>query len=217
MSDWLNDALEDVVKIDVDNYFTTTKLTNKDFSSVYLPTMDDVPEISGLINDYNSVIVTLYVTEKDGERTLMSAAGFSTGKSSIVYLENFYGFAYHPDRFSNKSDYVNSNGNLTSLGFTTVMNLMDEELVIGNTGLIPWFMNVMDIYVHEFTHSVELQSGAGDIYQFHDAMGAVNKFMPESDMLLPVRLYLRGEAFTIEEGPQGRKVGIPRLYWQKIK
>ena len=214
MSDWLNGALEGIVKIDVDYYFTTVKLTNKDFLTVYQPTIDDIPEISKLIDDYGSVIITLYMTEKGGEKAMMFAPGFSTGKSSVVYLENFYGFTYHPDRFQNKSNYVNVNGNLTSLGFETIMNLMDEELVIGHTGLIPWFMNVMNIYVHEFTHSVGLQSGAEDVYQFHDAMSAVSKFMPEKDMLEPVRLYLRGEAFTIEEGPKGRKVGVPRSYWK---
>ena len=216
MSDWLNDALKDVVKIEVDHYFTTAKFTNRDFTSVYWPTMDDIPEISRIVADYHSVIVTLYATEKDGERTLMSYGGFSNGKSSTVYLEFFYGFAYQPGMYPNKSNLIDGNGNLTSLGFTTVMNLMDKELVVGSSGIIPWFMNVMNVYVHELTHSVELQSGAGEVYPFHDAMAAVSKFKPQSDMLLPVKLYLRGEAFTIEEGPQGRKVGIPRSYWKVL-
>jgi hypothetical protein len=134
---YINKMLDGLVIFEVDIYFTTVALKNEniyngDFGpgdnisiAYYCISAEDIPEVSGMLDDYRNVITTFCFNDYDG--LLHNAAGYGNEKYAMVHFENVV------------MQTLFNGDPLESL-----LNLTYKE-----------WDHIMDTYTHEFTHSIE--------------------------------------------------------------
>jgi len=140
-SDYLNSMLDGLVKFEVDSYFTTQSIGEKNFSnrpydkSIYA---DEIPELvnSDILNNYRSVLTT-----------------FSLGQIRQLY-PNYSGIAHIKYGCVPIDELLRSYDNIQSF----LSHSVDPEF--------DWYNNMCGTYVHEFIHTIEQGITC---YEYHEA------------------------------------------------
>lgn len=132
MEEHLNEWFEGIVNFEIDTYFTTETIGNESFTFGnyfglwdYRVMADAIPEVNGLIDNYQSVITTFSMD--DYEKILHDGGGGATVKYAYINLETIFGgLLVNNDPYENLLDYSDIN-----------------------------WEYIMDSYFHEFTHTIE--------------------------------------------------------------
>jgi uncharacterized repeat protein (TIGR02543 family) len=193
----LNGSFNQLVIFDVDEYFTTYAVTNDSSSHnniqklrdsngnrFYTVSAVDLPEVKHLLADYRSVLTTFCLN--DYKQLLLYSDGIAGAKYGSVYLE------------SSLRGVVNANLSLENVLETGKYYTYDF-----------WETCVIETYVHEFIHTVELQVEADNNLSiglpFHDI---IRMDQNDDEYALNTSYLLN----LIELG--GERVGIPYEFWE---
>ena len=124
----LNEWFDGLVIFEIDSYFTTVTLGSESFNiggDTCSIMAYNIPEISGILNNYRSIITTLNMNDYDG--LLHNAAGLGEKKYAAVFMEAiFKGLLVNHDPIESLLDLTNPNWN-----------------------------SILTLYLHEFTHTIE--------------------------------------------------------------
>jgi hypothetical protein len=136
MSKYLNEWFDGLVKFEIDVYFTTVAIgrvcfraANDNGRSSWFVFARDIPECSGMIENYRSVVTTSCMNDYD--YLLHSVAGSAITKYASVHLEAML-----------RGLLINN------IPLETLLDLTD----------IHW-KTMMYVYLHEFTHTAEMALG----------------------------------------------------------
>jgi hypothetical protein len=180
LSRYLNDWFYGLVSFEVDTYFTTVAVGNESFTYGYSGLLrdyfimaNDIPEVSEMLEDYGSVVTT--------------------------FCMNDYGYVFH--HMGGVSDMKYSACYLETVLRGFVINDIPLEAMLDTTDLYWEF--VMEHYLHEFTHTVEISL---DVYEFHVALGYTDN--NRISKLEITKLYLLNQLAI-----DGQKEGIPYGFW----
>lgn len=192
---YLNALMNGLVVFEVDNYFTTEILGREHFvqgsdawyNTIYMLNGYDIPEISNKINCYRSVITTFCLNDYIGQ--LRGGAGFGSNKFAGVHMESLFG--------------------VTQQGYD-----LEYLFNFSNQGVTDWWEFFMQLYLHEFTHTVEMH-----YYNYHDTLNYYgNKYGNISQGLGSkqsgiseievIRLFLLNQAKV-----DNKIIGIPKDFW----
>jgi len=185
MSDYLNDWFDGFVDFSIDSYFTTRAIGSE--SIIYADHYGfkehqlwafDIVEMNKIIDDYDSVI-TVFSME-DYNDVLHCTGGMAGYKYAYIHLESV------------TKSFVINNEPLT--------NLLDYS------SASDWWKYIMDLFIHEFTHTVD--QNTGDL-EYHSVLTEYTDNKKMSN-LEATRLFLLGEAEM-----NGKKAGIPIFFWNK--
>ncbi|MCH5156814.1 MAG: InlB B-repeat-containing protein [Clostridiales bacterium] len=178
----LNDLA--VADFQVDEYFTTVPLTKENIQEKHPinSTVDhkvyayDIPEVQGLLQEYDSVLVSYSMDDYFGD--LHNSAGEADSK---------YGS-------------INFDCRLTQLIYYNepIENLLDP--------LHYYWDDMIETYLHEFAHTIELC--VNNIFEYHK-VDAEYLWDSVSDPLIAEKLYFLNKAVV-----GGEKVGVPYEYWE---
>ena len=195
LTEQLNRLLEDTVIFEIDYYFTTETLgaehisrsfflRNEQLESDYSLWATRIPEVSDILDDYQSVITVFSMN--DYANLLRSAAGLGGNKYACIYLETFF----HQMIYDN-------------IPIETLLDLTNPY------ALRRWNY-ILSLYTHEFTHTVELML-KDPPQEFHKATAeflVTHGYGLDGGRLEVYGLYLRYEATL-----NGERAGIPNGFW----
>lgn len=221
---YLNALLNGLVDFKVDTYFTTESLGNENFQRgathplgnnmeiVYnynifgysIPEIDGVAgsgvdwsTVGGKLSNYGSVITTFGMNDYDS--LLHVVAGTAGTKYASIHQETLF-------------------GGLLGQGF-----YFDYLLNLENQGVPGWWEAYMQLYLHEFTHTVEFYpenlayNGADLDYHYvsnyyGNLYGSISQGLgtnqPGISEIEIIRLFLLNRTIV-----DGRTVGIPKNFW----
>lgn len=189
---YLNAMLNGKVNFIIDTYYTSAPITENEIRLAnslddweYYLFAEDIPEIQDFILNYNSVIITFNM-EDYYDFNLHQTAGMASKKSAVIHDESVIGNYYRDE--------------------VSVEDLLDNS----QASYAERWDNIIGLYLHEFTHTVELSIENND-YGYHTAIGDYcDKYGAIKDELIVIKLYLNGEVAI-----DGKLLGIPELYWKK--
>lgn len=149
VSKYLNEWFDGAVNFQVDTYFTTVPLGRESFScgtnssdkSCYYIFANKISEITGILDNYRSVIITFGMNDYDS--LLRGAAGVATNKYAAVHLESLL-----------KSFFINN------VPLETLLDIFYQD-----------WESIAILYLHEFTHTVEMcffDEHGLTVYEFHE-------------------------------------------------
>lgn len=177
---YLNEWFEGSVVFEVDAYFTTSAVGQEVFTRGisawetrhYFIKANNIPEVGPILKDYRSVTTAFCMNDYD--TLLHMPGGLGGNKYAAVHLENMF-----------RSMIINN------IPLESYMDL----------SFVGWTSS-MDIYLHEFTHTIE--QGL-DVFEYHSTISYYGNTIPS---LETTRLYLLNQAVV-----DGVTVGIPNDYW----
>jgi hypothetical protein len=143
LSRYLNDWFYGLVSFEVDTYFTTvavgnesfTQEFNSDYTSTYFIMANDIPEISGMIENYESIITTFCMN--DYSRQLHRESGSAHIKYAAINMEEIF-----------------SGLPINSISIESILDLEDPNL-----------QYITSVYIHELTHTIELSVYVYDFHE----------------------------------------------------
>jgi len=193
--------LNGLVTFEVDTFFTTTKVG---IESLYRgsTTFDginlvygygihgqNIPEISGILDNYRSVITTFGMNDYTN---LLHIGGGSAGrKYASIHLESLLG--------------------------GRIINGQPIEPILDPTDpYTPSFWKFcMELYLHEFTHTVEMVLWDEPEYQhilyYHGVLRHYRNIDSRISEIEVIRLFLLNQAVV-----DGGTAGIPLYFWKKM-
>ena len=176
----LNDTFAGSVTFDVDYYFTTESLGRNEityaFDDNYYIEAVDIPEVGPLLKNYRSVMSSFcFSSDYNYSETFhRNWRGCSGEKYAKIYLDTIFRYA---------SVFVGDP--LSDLSH-------------------PAWDDVRQLYLHEFTHSVELALGRSDYHQV----------IKDYDAIDLAREYEITKLFLLNlTEKDGQKTGIPAYFW----
>ena len=181
-----------MIDLDLDIYITNEEFTNfatpgvnDDGSYSYSIFGADIPEIEGIIQNYDTSIVTAYLNEDMHNNSGLANFNGNTkrGEAFIPYDSIIY-------------PYIVNNISLESL-----LDSLRKDRVNGAE---------VDSYIHEFTHTVEMYglTRGYNIWEFHDALRCIESTgmdISTSDNYDITALYLTG----FSNPKDNTQIGIP--------
>lgn len=188
----LNDFFAGEVVFEADTYYTKESISRENMTRgtdawsnyEYGVDTENVPELSGLKNNYRCIINTLFLM--DNNFIVHSSSGSAGRKEAQIYADNFIGSLY---------------GQNTTAEF--LMDLTDPEVQ-------RWWNSILETYIHEFTHTAEMyfayhnfeeiKMGLHDVISYYNSNGEYG--------LDTFKLYLLKQALI-----DGQIVGIPKEFW----
>jgi hypothetical protein len=187
-----NNATENNERQDIELHYEEENLEhskNNMGNEDYSLWAEDIPEVWPMLDDYRSVITSFCMGDYDTK--LHHVAGIGRQKHASIYLEYVWGSCL-------KDNY---------LPIETMLDFDYPGIAQG------WHGNIMDLYLHEFAHTVELYFNDREIYEFHDALRyyAYNYEVTASEQKA-IRLYLLNQLII-----DGKKAGIPNSFWDEEK
>lgn len=202
METYLEALLYATIDFEIDTYFTQKPLTQENFyqGTTGLPDSsgtiklfydygidvkhNGIPEVNAIIGNYRSVLTTFNLNDLEGQ--LHATAGNAEAKFGEIHYEAIDRGYVPPDM--------------------TQEDMYFDETYPGV--FLSWSWH-MELYIHEFTHTVELQPEIIGKYGIHEAESDYSQIYGAVDS--PFRIlgpYLRGE-YQIK----GENVGIPYSFW----
>ncbi len=208
----LNEMFAGLVRFEADSYFTTEVVGAESFSAGSSSSYGNfdysldayrIPELQDfeLLNNYRSVFTTVPLEmDKEGginpPHKLHSAAGLGGRKYACVYWEVVAG------------NYI--------IGDKPIERLLDSTNQYYNSA----WDKIMQLYAHEFCHTVEKQIPKRILYDYHETIDFYLRgtylpgLYPASTELDVIKLFLLNQA----KDTDGVKYGIPYDLWgDKIK
>jgi hypothetical protein len=204
---YLNAMLNGAVVFTVDTYFTTQTIGRENITQGvttalggttlvydYMVFANNIPEIGGVawVNDYKTVITTFGMN--DVQNLLHVTAGTGGQKYASIHMEALF-------------------DGLLAQGFTHAALLNPE--------FYGWWEYYMQLYLHEFTHTVEMypEVMAHNTIDYHGVLSYYsNTVGPISPGLIPypgcitefevIRLFLLNRAIV-----NGVPAGVPQSFW----
>lgn len=195
MEEYLEAILNGTVDFQIDTYFTKEPLNEDNFHRGTTIIFEggerfydygillgngDLPEVSDMLDNYGSALVSFSLN--DDENKLHITAGSADAKYAQIHLD--YDFFQFKDNPKDTFDFT-------------------------YPGVYDVWVGKMGTYIHEFTHTVEMQLSSKDNYGIHNARAYLGKegvaLKTDFDYLYS---YLRNE-FNIGD----RNVGIPYEFW----
>lgn len=194
MEEYLNAIFNETVRFIVDSYFTKEVFTTKDIKRGtaslgdkifldYAVWTDEIPEIQDLLPEYGSILTTFCLN--DWYHNLHITAGHAGAKYGNIHFDSVI------DQW--------------------VMSGHDLDMIFDYSypGSFSQLEGMLETYLHEFTHTIEMQLRKEDDYGLHEvAIYYSHKYKPIESEYIFMCDYLRGN-FDVD----GRKVGIPYEFW----
>lgn len=183
MKTYLDDMLDGLVDFEVDEYFTKDIITTEYITSGSISLSEnthyimpyDIPEICDLLEQYQTVMTSFSFNDYDYE--LHNSSGLAHEKYGAIHFDTLF------------SDLLIKN--------EPIENLLD---------LFHWGWNrVIDTYIHEFAHTIEMQI---DAYDYHSVLRYYRN-MQVINTLEVSKLYFNEKAIV-----EGNEVGIPIWFWK---
>ncbi len=185
LSKLLNEWFYGYINFEVDAYFTTQPIGIECFSpsrgsdtiNYYLYAYN-IPEVMDKLPDYRSVVTAFSMNDYD--QILRSYTGIGADKFASIHLESVF-----------------LSAKINDIPYETFLdpNSIDYHSL---------WIGVLDTFVHELTHTIELVIGV-DYFDYHTALDNGNPW----DTLNETKLYLLNQYYY-----EGEKVGIPIDFWK---
>lgn len=199
---YLNEMFDGLVTFVIDEYYTHEVMREENFyraaTSEFVDVRiyaENIPEVADMLDDYENYITTCYLTDPD--MLLNNCAGVAKYKSSNIHLQETIAPSLFKGTEIDRGDALLSSFNSYHFGGTN-LHLWDD---------------LMEIYIHEFTHSVELGLTEAQLYEFHNVLvncsNISTNYVADRSMEI-TRLYLLNQAEY-----NGKIVGIPFTVWTK--
>lgn len=194
MSEYLNEWFEDSVNFEVDSYFTIAPVgteeerIGKDIfqqghygpMTTYWLYPHDLQEVWDLQYKYNSALNTLGLHDDEHILHSYNSAGITDANQSSISLDSMFAGC--------------------KTGNVPLQNIYETILAEESYSWTEW---LLDIPLHEFTHTVELCYDLGELFDYHMADYYARDGMEASKLYLLHQLEVDGEL-----------VGIPPEFWR---
>ena len=200
---YLNEMFDGLVTFVIDEYYTQEVMREENFSYHSASVLDvdifaeDIPEVAGILDQYESYVTTCYLN--DPNHLLNKSAGTGQYKSACIHLNENIG-----PKLTFENDIEDKEILLSSFNY----------YLFGKIEINLW-NSLMVLYLHEFTHTVELGlTETKFVDMFHYVLtycSNVPNNVNQGDRPYEVtKLYLLNKAEC-----DGRIVGIPFTVWTK--